>query len=244
MYEYLLYFIVTLVFSTLFAMGGVGSAIALVSIFPMLGSSANISKVLALFVNTSSMIATSIMNFKRGVLDFKFTMPLIISVVISTPIGAILSQYIDQVLLQWILVIFLLISASLLLFNKKKSTVVYDKVWILYLVGSIVGIVSGMLGIGGGSLIMPLLILLGFDAKKSAYGVSFVIPFSTLGAFLTYLQFVQIDWMLLGVVTVSALMGGYIGGTIMHYKLSQIQIKKVIGVVLYLIAFKIILTLV
>ncbi len=244
MSEYLLYFTVTLVFSTLFAMGGVGSAIALVSIFPMLGSTTDISKALALFVNTSSMITTSIMNFKRGVLDFKFTMPLVISVVISSPIGALLSQYINHILLQWILVIFLLTSASLLLFKKRKTAIIYNKIWILYSVGSLVGLLSGMLGIGGGSLIMPLLILLGFDAKKSAYGVSFVIPFSTLGAFLTYVQFIQIDWILLGVVTISALIGGYLGGAIMHYKLSQTQIKKVIAIVLYLIAFKIILTLV
>ncbi len=221
-------------------MGGVGSAIALVSIFPMIGSGVNLAKALALFVNTSSMITTSIMNFKRGVLDFKFAMPLVISVVLTTPIGAVLSQYIDAILLQWLLIIFLLTSATLLIFNKKEPKVAYDRVWVLYLIGSSIGLISGMLGIGGGSLIMPLLILLGFDAKKSAYAVSFVIPFSTLGAFLTYLQFVEMDWVLLGVVTIGALMGGYIGGAVMHYKLSQQQVKKLIGVVLYLIAFKMI----
>ncbi|MCF6172432.1 MAG: hypothetical protein L3J44_01370 [Campylobacteraceae bacterium] len=66
---------------------------------------------------------------------------------------------------------------------------------------------------------MPLLILLGFDAKKAAYGVSFVIPFSSFGAFLTYLQFVKMDWFLLVDVTVAALIGGYLGGKIMHFKL-------------------------
>ncbi len=241
---YLLYFFVTLFFSTLFAMGGVGSAVALVSIFPMMGQSFDLSKALALFINTSSMISTSIMNFKRGMLDFKFAMPLVISVLIATPIGAVLSQYVNHIYLQWLLVCFLLISASLLLFGKKEAKTVYTKVWILYFIGFSVGIISGMLGVGGGSLIMPLLILLGFDAKKAAYAVSFVIPFSTFGAFLTYLQFVQIDWILLGVVTVAALIGGYIGGKIMHYKLDQSQVKKLIAIVLYLVAIKMILSLI
>jgi len=241
---YLLYFFVTLLFSTLFAMGGVGSAVALVSIFPMMGQSFDLSKALALFVNTSSMISSSIMNFKRGMLDFKFATPLVLSVLVSTPIGAVLSQYINHIFLQWFLVCFLLLSATLLLFGKKEAKTKYTKVWILYFIGFSVGIISGMLGVGGGSLIMPLLILLGFDAKKSAYAVSFVIPFSTFGAFLTYLNFVELDFTLLFVVTFAAMIGGYIGGKIMHYKLNQVQIKKLIAVVLYLVGFKMIIGLI
>ncbi len=225
-------------------MGGVGSAVALVSIFPMMGQSFAMSKALALFINTSSTISASVMNFYRGVLDFKFALPLVVSVLIFTPIGAYCSQYVDHKILMWMLVAFLLLSATLMIFNKKEAKVAYTKNWILYLIGSSVGAISGMLGIGGGSLIMPLLILLGFDAKKAAYAVSFVIPFSSLGAFFTYLQFVDMDWFLLGDVTIAALLGGYIGGKVMHFNLSQKQIKKLIGGLLYLIAFKIIFKLI
>ena len=54
MEHYVIYFFITLFFSAFFAMGGVGSAIALVSIFPMLGLNFNLTRALALFVNTSS----------------------------------------------------------------------------------------------------------------------------------------------------------------------------------------------
>ncbi len=238
MYDYILYFTITLFFSTFFAMGGVGSAIALVSIFPMLGQSFNLSRALALFVNASSTFSASIMNFYRGVLDFKFVLPLVIAVLVSTPIGAYLSQFVNHKILMWMLVAFLITSATLMLFYKKEAKTSYTKTWVLYVIGFSVGIISGMLGVGGGALIMPLLILLGFDAKKAAYGVSFVIPFSSFGAFVTYLQFVQMDWYLLADVTVAALIGGYLGGKIMHFKLSQAQVKKLIGIVLYLIAIK------
>jgi len=243
MSEYLLYFVITLFFSTFFAMGGVGSAIALVSVFPMLGQSFNLSRALALFINTSSTLSASVMNFYRGVLDFKFAMPLVIAVLISTPIGAYLSQFVNHTILMWMLVCFLFVSATLMLFYKKEAKASYTKTWILYLIGLSVGIVSGMLGVGGGALIMPLLILLGFDAKKAAYAVSFVIPFSSFGAFVTYLQFVKMDWLLLADVTIAALIGGYIGEKVMHFKLSQSQVKKLIGVVLYLIAIKVVIKL-
>ena len=244
MEHYVIYFFITLFFSTFFAMGGVGSAIALVSIFPMLGLNFNLTRALALFINTSSTFSASVMNFYRGVLDFKFALPLVIAVLISTPIGAYLSQFVNHKILMWMLVIFLLISATMMLFYKREAKTKYTKTWILYVIGFSVGIISGMLGVGGGSLIMPLLILLGFDAKKAAYAVSFVIPFSSFGAFLTYLQFVKMDWLLLADVTVAALIGGYLGGKIMHFKLSHSSVKKLIGVVLYLLAIKIIFKLI
>jgi len=244
MYDYIIYFAVTLFFSTFFAMGGVGSAIALVSIFPMLGQSFNLSRALALFVNTSSTFSASVMNFYRGVLDFKFVLPLVIAVLVSTPVGAYLSQFVDHKILMWMLIVFLLVSATLMLFYKREAKTSYTKTWVLYVIGFSVGLISGMLGVGGGALIMPLLILLGFDAKKAAYGVSFVIPFSSLGAFVTYLQFVKMDWFLLADVTVAALIGGYLGGKIMHFKLSQSHVKKLIGIVLYLIAIKMIIKLI
>jgi len=239
--HYTLYFTITLFSSTFFAMGGVGSAIALVSIFPMMGLNFTVAKTFALFINTTSMISTSYMNFKRGVLDFKLALPLVISLLISTPIGAILSQYVNQELSKQLLAIMLIISATLLLFKVKESKVTYTKKWVLFVIGFVVGIISGLLGVGGGSLIMPLLIILGFDAKKAAYIVSFIIPFSTFGSFVTYLQFVKLDLLLLGVVTVAAIIGGYLGGRIMYYNLSQNQVKKIIAIVLYIIAGKILL---
>ncbi|BAF69200.1 sulfite exporter TauE/SafE family protein [Nitratiruptor sp. SB155-2] len=236
--HYAIYFFLTLVLSTLFAMGGVGSAIALVPLFSMMGMPINLAKAIGLFINSASTITASVMNFFRGVLDIKFALPLIISIMVATPIGAWSSQYVQKEIIEWMLVAFLLISSTLLLFSNKKPKVVYDKVWVLYVIGGSVGIVSGMIGVGGGSLIMPLLILLGFDAKKAAYAISFVIPFSTLGAFFTYLGFVHMDWILLGVVTVAAIIGGYLGDFIMHYRLTPNQIKKLIAVVLLLLALK------
>lgn len=238
--ELLTYFVLTLVFSTLFSMGGVGSAIALVTIFPMAGMPLNMAKATGLFINASSTITASVMNLLRGVLDFRFALPLVISILISTPIGAYLSQYIAEYWVKWILVSFLLISATLLMNPKKEQKFTYTKRWILYVIGGSVGIISGLLGVGGGALIIPLLILLGFEPKKAAYTVSFVIPFSSLGAFFTYLHFVDMDWLLLAVVTVAAFLGGYIGNRIMHFRLTEKQVKKLIALVLYLLAAKLI----
>ncbi len=238
--DLLIYFVLTLIFSTLFSMGGVGSAIALVTIFPMAGMPLNLTKALGLFINAISTMSASFMNVLRHKLDFKFAIPLVFSIMISTPAGAYLSQYVAEYWIKWLLIAFLLISATLLLKPKKEAKAHFIKIWILYFIGGSVGIISGLLGVGGGSLIIPLLILLGFEPKKAAYTVSFVIPFSSLGAFFTYLHFVNMDWTLLGVVTLAALLGGFIGNRIMHYQLSQDQVKKLLAIILYLLAIKLI----
>lgn len=238
--ELLTYFVLTLIFSTLFSMGGVGSAIALVTIFPIAGMPLNMAKATALFINASSTITASVMNLLRGVLDFRFALPLVISILISTPVGAYLSRFVAEYWVKWVLVSFLLISATLLMNPKKEQKFVYTKHWVLYVIGGSVGIISGLLGVGGGALIIPLLILLGFEPKKAAYTVSFVIPFSSLGAFFTYLHFVDMDWLLLAVVTVAAFMGGFIGNRIMHFRLTEKQVKKLIALVLYLLVAKLI----
>ncbi len=238
--DYSLYFGITLVLSTLFAMGGVGSAIALVPSFSMLGIAIDVAKSLGLFVNTASTVTASVMNFRRGVLEIGFAVPLVLSVLVATPIGAWSSQFVAREAIEGLLIAFLITAALLLLFTRRTVLVTSPSRWPLYLIGGSVGVISGMLGVGGGTLMMPALILLGYDAKKAARAISFVIPFSSAGAFLTYLTFTTMNWTLLAVVAAAAILGGYLGERIMHNRLQAAHVKKLIAVLLLLLAAKMI----
>ena len=140
MFLYLEYFTLTLVLSTLFALGGVGSATALVPLLNMMGLPFGLSKALGLFVNSSSTIVATIMNLKRKVLDVRFAFPLAVSLMLFTPVGAYLSQYVDEKIMKWMLAGFLFFSASMMLFGKKEAKVHYEAKCIQYLVGSVVGL--------------------------------------------------------------------------------------------------------
>lgn len=238
--EYGLYFGLTLGLSTMFAMGGVGSAIALVPSLSMAGMAFDLARSLGLFVNTAATAAASVTHFRHGMLDVRFALPLVISILIATPIGAWVSQYVAHSVLEAILTAFLLTAAALLQIPRRPTLVQSASVWPLLAIGAGVGVISGMLGVGGGTLLMPALILLGHDAKKAARAIGFVIPFSTAGAFLTYLSFTQMDWPLLGVVAVAAILGGYLGATILHRGLHETQVKKLIAVLLLALAAKMI----
>ena len=222
----------------LFSMGGAGAGVALIPIFNILGLEFNVAKAVGLFAGASTTITSSIMNLKRGVADFKFMLPIAFMMLIFAPIGAYSSRYIDEDIVKLFYMVMLFYSASMMMFGKKKALFHNESRAVLFIVGGVVGFLAGLLGVGGGNILIPLLSLLGYMPKKVAVAVSFVVPFSTLSSFFTYASYIDIDWILLGVVSVSAIVGGYIGNYMMHFKLEQKDIKKLMAILLYGLALK------
>ncbi|MEA3374271.1 MAG: sulfite exporter TauE/SafE family protein [Campylobacterota bacterium] len=243
MVEYLLYFLLTLFLSSIFSIAGLGSAVALVPGLNMAGLAFDLSRASGLFVNTVTTITTSGLNLKKKLFDFKFVAPLVISSSIFAFVGAKLSFLVDTETLKMIFAYVLFIIASMILFFKKpahsESAAMSRPV--LLIAGSIGGVFSGFLGIGGGSIIAPILLLAGYDAKKIAIGISFVIPFSSIVAFTSYAGNMELDYTLLTIVGVGAYMGGMIGNYILHFKVSAAMIKKILAIALYSIAVKMLL---
>jgi uncharacterized membrane protein YfcA len=79
--------------------------------------------------------------------------------------------------------------------------------------GSVVGLVTGLVGAGGGFLVVPALVLLGGLPMSVAVGTSLVViamkSFAGLGGYLTS---VTLDWPLVLGVTAAAVVGSLVGG--------------------------------
>ena len=238
MQEYLLYGGLTFLLSILFSMGGAGPGVALIPILNFFGLDFTVAKTIGLFAGATTTITSSIMNIKRKVVDYKFVFPIALMMLLFAPIGAYSSRFIDEEIVKFLFMLMLFYSASMMMFGKKKALFHAEGRITLIVVGAIVGFLAGLLGVGGGNILIPLLALLGFAPKKVAIAVSFVVPFSALGSFFTYASYVQLDWVLLGVVAFSAIVGGYIGNYLMQFKLEQQQIKKLMAMLLYLLALK------
>ncbi|MGN9846327.1 sulfite exporter TauE/SafE family protein [Nonomuraea sp. H19] len=81
--------------------------------------------------------------------------------------------------------------------------------------GIAVGLVTGLVGAGGGFLVVPALVLLGGLPMGMAVGTSlFVVAMKSLAGLAGYLQSVPIDWSLALMVTVAAISGGLAGGAL------------------------------
>ncbi len=238
MYDYIVYSLITILLSALFSMGGAGAGVALIPIFNFLGLGFTVAKAVGLFAGASTTITSSVMNIKRKVVDYKFVFPIAITMLVFAPLGAYSSSFIDENLVKFFYMIMLFYSATMMMFGKKKALFHVESKYTLFIVGGIVGFLAGLLGVGGGNILIPLLALLGYEPKKVAVAVSFVVPFSALGSFFTYSTYVPLDWIMLLVVALSAIVGGYIGNYMMHFKLKQSHIKKIMAGLLYLLALK------
>lgn len=82
----------------------------------------------------------------------------------------------------------------------------------IVLEGLVVGLVTGLVGAGGGFLVVPALALLGGLPMPIAVGTSLVvIAMKSFAGLAGYLSSVQIDWALAGAVTAAALVGALLG---------------------------------
>lgn len=236
---YVASFFATLFFSALFATGGMGSSIVLIPILGFLGVDFNLAKAVGLFINTMTTSTASFLNWRRQLLDFSTITPFIIASVCCAPIGTYCASIWDVHYVKLFFVMFLFFSAARMFFRRRPAHEESVKCkWAMFPLGLGVGFLAGLLGIGGGALIIPTLFAMGFSPKQIAINASFMIPFSTMSAFLSYAGLITIDWTLLGVTTIGGMLGGFAGNRIMHAKLKNADIKNVLCLVLCLVALK------
>ena len=236
-------FAIALVASFIFSLGGIGSAIILVPIMVSLGIPINSAKPIGLFINTVSMTGASINNIKNKRLDFKMGIPIIIASFIFAIIGAYISKFIPGNIIIIVFATFLTFSGLMFLFHKKKETENYrtDSPFVkLTLIGAFAGLLSGMLGIGGGGIISPLMLMLGLNPKKITAITAFVVPFSSLSGFLTYWAMGSVNWRLLIIATIAGTIGATVGTIFMQKKLNADTVKKILAIILLLMAVKMI----
>ncbi|MEW5675121.1 sulfite exporter TauE/SafE family protein [Flavobacterium enshiense] len=114
-------------------------------------------------------------------------------------------------------------------------------VLMLVLIGLLAGMLSGLVGVGGGIVMVPLLLLLGFS-QHQAQGTSLavlVVPVTAVAVY-NYYKEGYIDWRFAAVIAVFFVVGGYFGSKL-AISIDQKMLKKIFGVILLLIAGKMIL---
>ena len=114
---------------------------------------------------------------------------------------------------------------------------------ITYIVlGLIAGVFSGFLGIGGGSVIIPVLVYLYGLTQHEAQGTTLalmVLPIGLLAA-LRYYYSGNVNIPMAVFISIGFFVGGFIGATIVQ-PVPDYLLKKIFGIFLLLIAFRMII---
>jgi uncharacterized membrane protein YfcA len=121
--------------------------------------------------------------------------------------------------------------------NKMKMSV--STVLVLLVIGTITGIMAGMLGIGGGLVVIPALVMVMGMSQQAAQGTSLAMMLPPIGILAAYNYYkaghVDIKFALL--LALAFIIGSYFGSKI-AIRLPQDTLKKIFGIFLLLVSIR------
>jgi len=157
--------------------------------------------------------------------------------VIGAAIGAMLVKVLHTTFLEWLFLAIVAYTLGRLAFSNPVPTrpeVVNRPLYTV--IGSGIGVLSGMLGVGGSILMTPILVgFMGFPLKKaSAVGLFFVM-FTSVSAFVTMVSLGLVNLHAGLIMALSSLLGIMLGIWLLH-KTKVTHYKKIL-VVFYIVIF-------
>ncbi len=245
--EYIGYISSILIGVALGLIGGGGSILTVPVLVYLLGVDAVAATSYSLFIVGATSAVGSIQYFNKGLVNIKtaivFGIPSIIAVfmtrayivpAIPKEVFTIGEFTVTKSILMMVLFAILMIAAS---YSMIKKTMTNDKEIeeqkfnypLILMEGLIVGVLTGLVGAGGGFLIIPALVILSKLPMKEAVGTSLVIiaAKSLIGFFGESAETV-INWNIILTVTGFAIVGIFIG-TAMSKKIDGAKLKPAFG---------------
>jgi uncharacterized protein len=231
-------------FSGLLAMAGLGAAFIFVPLFYYLGVPLAEAVPTALLLNVVSLIFATANYYRGGLINWRIGLPILITAVLLAPLGAHTTPFVDKRLFLCMFSGFLVFAGLMMLFYKPALRIRPLNRTIESSAGAAVGCVAGflggLLGVGGGNFIVPVLNWLGIDAKVAAGTTAMVVVFASFSGFLGHVTLGRLSPVFIGIMALFSALGSIVGSQMMKTKISSSQLKKIIGVLLIVIAAKMI----
>lgn len=225
------YFASALIGVSLGLIGGGGSILTVPVLVYLFGVDPVVATAYSLFIVGSTSLVGTVPKYRENLVNLKtaviFGIPSIASVYatrawliprIPNPVFTLEGFVVTKAMLMMGLFALLMVFASVSMIRDKNGVQQEDagpqkfNYPMILLEGAIVGILTGLVGAGGGFLIIPALVLFSKLPMKQAVGTSLlIIAAKSLIGFMGDLWHYQMDWVLLGSVTALAIGGIFLG---------------------------------
>jgi len=238
--------------------GGGGSILTVPVLVYMLSEDPVTATAYSLFVVGTASLVGAFRNMQKGLVDFKtatvFAIPAFIAVystrkylipAIPEHLFTIADFEITRNIgIMLFFALIMLLTSYSMLSDKKKVDNEHENVRYNYPLiiteGAVVGVVTGIVGAGGGFLIIPALVLLAKLPMKKAVATSLlIIAVKSLIGFLGDVQNLSIDWKFLGIFTLLSVAGIFFGVWLNHF-IDGKKLKKSFGWFVLIMGFYIV----
>jgi len=243
---YTIVFLIIAVASFLFAMLGLGGGMVYVPVLNWAGfDMVSVAIPLGLLLNGLNTLLVLIPFARKKLVDWKGGAVMAAAALIAAPLGAMTSSMVPVTTLKILFAAMVVIAAARMLWVAKKpepeEMISLKKRSIIgFFTGGFAGFIGGMLGLGGGFIIAPILMMMGYKTKQAAATTAFVVTFSSFSGYFGHMAQGKMNWPLTIIVVVAVIIGSQLGGRFMTQKAKSNQVKIIYAIVLLLIAAKLI----
>jgi len=228
----------------IFSMLGLGGAMLYIPVFTWFGFDLKeVAIPTGLFLNSITALSAAIYYYRAKMVDVKGAAPIILAAIIAAPIGAHFTHLIPTDILITLFSIAMIAAGSKMLLsasNKEPTSLLaFKKRAILTgIAGLFIGFTSGLLGIGGGFLFVPMMMAVGYPTKQAAATSAFIVLFSSFSGFLGHVAEGHFNWQVLIFCTIAVIIGAQLGAKVMKEKMKARWIKQMFGILLIAVAIK------
>ena len=239
MHSDILFYILLPVVAFLYAAVGHGGASGYLALMAFFSFAPDFMRPTALLLNLAVSLIAFIQYYRQGHFDWKLFWPFALASIPAAFIGGML--VVDAVVYKKVLAVLLLFSVIRLIGFKTQEakTESHPQVLIALVIGAVIGLLSGMIGIGGGIILSPVILLLHWADMKKTAAVSglFIFVNSLAGLAGLFTKGIQLEsqmiWMLL-IAFAGGAVGSYFGAGHFENK----KLKWILALVLLIASVK------
>jgi len=217
-------------------LGSGGSIITVPVLVYLLGQDEKLAIAGSLFIVGSIALLGSLQYIRLGMVDWRNVVVFGLPGMVGTWLGAMLAAFVPGIVQLTIFALVMLLASYLMLrpVDLEHAEILRRATWKIGIDGLVVGVLTGLVGVGGGFLIVPALVLLGGLKIHNAVATSLVIiALKSYSGFIKYLdvldaQELTLDWNVLMIVTALGIAGSVAGAKIAN-RIPQQRLKRGFG---------------
>lgn len=182
----------------------------------------------------------AVFGFARsGLVDWRKAITLALITTTTAPAGALLVQYVDQTYV-WFAYLASVLYLSYRIFRPVQERPGQENFRLALILAVPISVLAGFLGIGPGFLLMPTLILVGFNAKKAAGINALAVCPPSFSSLIPHIGTAQWDFNVTVALLAVGAVGSFMGARLTSLYVPSGRLKQVFGVLIVLMtAYKI-----
>ena len=242
--QYILFPLILFALSFISGMLGLGVAFVSTPVLGLFGFDLkHVIMPWSLLLNGITAISSAVAFARSKMVDWRTALPLLGITTLVAPIGVWILRYVSTDSVWWIYVGVLLFLAYRMAFAPKqddtKEAEITDRTRVKGgVLSALIGVFAGFLGVGPGFLLMPSLVMLGYTARIAAATNSVIVTLPSFSAFIAHLADAQFDWVMVGLTSITAMIGAYLGGRFTAKRVKSRTLTRIFAIALVLLAIQ------